>query len=69
MAISHKHPWEYKQEAKSVQKPTKEEFEKLNALAIKKNEKDIIKSPYTMIGGVPHKFCPDTGWIPLTKIN
>jgi hypothetical protein len=69
MAISHKHPWEFKQEAKIVENPTKEEFDDLNARAIRNNEKEVIRSPYTMIDGIPHKFCAKRGWVSLTKMD
>ena len=69
MAISHKHPWEYKQKAVIVENPSKEEFKDLNARAIRNNEKEITPSPYTMMDGIPHKFCPKRGWVALTKMN
>ena len=69
MASEYKHPWEFKQKAIIVENPTKEEFEDLNARALRKNEKEIVPSTYTMKGGIPHKFCAKRGWVALTKMN
>ena len=67
MAISIKHPWEYKQQA-ITSKSTKEEFEELVKRASAKNEKEIKSSGYMTIDGIPHKFKNGT-WIALTKMS
>jgi len=67
MAISHKHPWEYKQQA-ITSKSTKEEFAELVKRASAKNEKEIKSSGYMMIDGIPHKF-KNGNWIALPRIN
>ena len=68
MAISHKHPWEYKQKATYGKKPTAEEFAELVKKATKKDDKEIKSSGYMMIDGIPHKF-KNGNWTALPRIN